>query len=170
MKQQALVSSIFCLAFAGMATFARADFAGQTILGPLGAGSMVTGNTTGHADDNDGFESGTHIFGIWDGGDDVWRLIWPGGDLTLTLDSLGGSDNDLFLYVPGSLDSSADYSIVGAHDVVTLLGAPAGEYFINVDSTFTSEGSYQLAVSAVPAPASGVMLGAGLLCFGRRRR
>lgn len=152
----------------GLATSAQADFTGQTILGPLTNGSIITGNTLGHADDNDGFDSGTHIFNIWDGGDDVFGLNWLGGDLTVTLDSLGGSDNDLFIYSPGFLDSTGDYSIVGDHDVVTLLGAAPGMYYINVDSTLFTEGSYQVAVA--PAPASSTLLGAGLLCLRRRRR
>lgn len=155
-------------ACAGLAAVASADFVGQTILGPLSNGSNVSGDTTGKADDNDGFESGTHIFDIWDGGDDVYALNWTGGDLLVTLDSTGGSDNDLFIYSPGSLDSTGDYSIVGSHDEITLLGAPAGTYYINVDSTAFSEGPYQLAVS--PAPASSIAIGAGLLAVTRRRR
>jgi hypothetical protein len=159
---------VVALAFA--AGVARADFIGQPILGPLGPGGTAFDSTVGKADDNDGFDSGTHIFNIWDGGDDVYLLNWPGGDLTVTLDSFGGSDNDLFVYSPGSLNSTGDYSIAGAHDVVTILGAAPGGYYINVDSTFFSEGSYQLQVSPVPAPASAALLGAGLLCLARRRR
>lgn len=149
---------------------AKADFNGQTILGPLTAGSMVSGNTLGHSDDNDGFDSGGHFFDIWDGGDDVWLLNWAGGTLTVTLDSLGGSDNDLFLYSPGAYDSTGDYSIVGAHDSVTILDAAAGTYYINVDSTMFSEGGYELSVSNIPAPGSLALLGIGGLYAGRRRR
>ncbi len=144
-------------------------FIGQPILGPLSAGSVVFGTTLGHADDNDGFTSGDHIFDIWDGGDDVYKLVWLGGDMTVTLDSLGGSDNDLFVFSPGSLDDTGDYSIVGDHDVVTIPGAPAGDYYINVDSTAFSEGSYRLEVS-VPAPATGFVAGAALIGALRRRR
>ena len=153
----------------GLAAAARADFTGQPILGPLAPGSVVTGSTLGASDDNDGFDSGMHIFDIWDGGDDVYLLNWPGGDLTVTLDSLNGSDNDLFVYSPGALDSTGDYSIVGAHDVVTIPGAVAGDYYINVDSTAFSEGDYQLSV-AVPAPASAALACVGLLRGARRRR
>lgn len=80
-----------------LAQSANADFSGRPILGPLTAGSIVSGSTLGQSDSNDGFDSGGHIFNIWDGGDDVWQLNWAGGTLTVTLDSLGGSDNDLFL-------------------------------------------------------------------------
>ncbi len=149
---------------------ARADFIGQTILGPLSPGSVASGSTLGHSDDNDGFDSGTHIFDIWDGGDDVFRLNWPGGDMTIILDSLNGSDNDLFIYSPGALDSTGDYSAGGSHDVVTLLGAGPGAYYINVDSTAFSEGDYQLTVGSAPAPSAGTLLGAGLLLLARRRR
>ncbi len=170
MKQLSFVHALSFAAALGAGAAARADFAGQPILGPLAPDTTVSGSTLGQSDDNDGFDSGIHIFDIWDGGDNVYLLNWPGGDLTVTLDSLGGSDNDLFLYRPGSLDSTGDYSIVGAHDVVTLPGAVAGDYYINVDSTFFSEGDYQLSVAGVPGPTSGVLLGAGLLCLSRRRR
>jgi hypothetical protein len=170
MRMRTCVCALSCGAALGLGAVARADFSGQPILGPLSAGSVVSGSTLGQTDDNDGFDSGIHIFDIWDGGDNVYLLNWLGGDLTVTLDSLGGSDNDLFVYSPGSLDSTGDYSIVGAHDVVTILGAAAGDYYINVDSTFFSEGSYQLSVAVVPAPASAALLGAGLVCLTRRRR
>ncbi|MBK7403868.1 MAG: PEP-CTERM sorting domain-containing protein [Phycisphaerales bacterium] len=153
------------LAVAGVA---RADFTGQTILGPLSNGSLVSGDTTGHSDDNDGFSSGTHIFDIWDGGDDVWQIDWLGGNLTVNLTSLNGSDNDLFLYTPDSYDDSGNYSIVGAFDTVTEFGAAPGTYFVVVDSTFFTEGAYNLEV--IPAPATGAVFGLGLLGLTRRRR
>jgi hypothetical protein len=153
-----------------LASPAFADFSGQPILGPLAPGGFAAGTTAGKADDNDGWDSGLHIFDIWDGGDDVYRLDWPGGDLTVTLDSLQGADNDLFLYRPGHLDSSDDFSIAGPHDIVSILAAPAGAYFINIDSTAFSEGAYHIGVSDVPAPGSCVLLGAGLLGAARRRR
>ncbi|MBL9121608.1 MAG: hypothetical protein JNL80_17000, partial [Phycisphaerae bacterium] len=133
----------------------------------LSNGSDVFGTTFGKADDNDGFDSGIHIFDIWDGGDDVYQLAWGGGDLTINLTSIGAfTDNDLFLYSPGSLDSTGDYSIRGSLDSVTLLGAAAGTYYINIDSTAFSEGEYQLSV--VPAPGAAVVLGVALV-RGRRR-
>lgn len=168
MKIQTWVLALSVGAAYGVAPGARADFAGQPILGPLTNGGLFTDSTFGKADDNDGFDSGTHIFNIWDGGDDVYKLTWGGGDLTVVLDSLGGSDNDLFVYSPGSLDSTGDYGIAGAHDVVTILGAGAGDYYINVDSTFFSEGDYE--ISVVPAPGAGVLLGVGVLAISRRRR
>jgi len=156
------------LAFGFAAAAAHADFSGQSILGPLTNGSSVTGNTAGHSDDNDGFTSGFHPFNIWDGGDDVWRVNWAGGDMTINLTSLGGSDNDLFLYTPADYNDSGNYSIVGSFDTVTELAAPAGTYYIVVDSTFFSEGAYQLEV--VPAPSAAAVLGLGALGLGLRRR
>lgn len=43
---------------------ARADFTGQPLLGPLSNLSIVTNTTAGKTDDNDGFDSGIHIFNI----------------------------------------------------------------------------------------------------------
>ena len=168
MRRYIFASSVGFLVMAATAGLARADFSGQPILGPLSLGSNVSGNTTGKTDDNDGFESGIHIFDIWDGGDDVWQLNWLGGDLTVELTSLGGSDNDLFVYTPASLDSSGDYSIVGSFDTVTIPGAAAGTYYINVDSQFFSEGAYNLTVT--PAPGAAALLGLGMLGASRRRR
>ncbi len=58
--------SVACAAGAvfGLAGAASADFSGQPILGPLGPGSSVSGNTVGASDDNDGFFSGGPIFFI----------------------------------------------------------------------------------------------------------
>lgn len=153
---------------AALPAVARADFVGQPIVGTLGNGSVISNSTLGKADDNDGFDSGTHIFNIWDGGDDVFKLIWPGGDMVVSLTSLGGSDNDLFIYRPTDLNSSGDYSIVGAFDSVTILAADPGTYYINVDSTFFSEGGYEMTVT--PAPGSVPLLGTGMVLAARRRR
>jgi hypothetical protein len=168
MRLKKSVVMLFVCSTFGLVATAHADFSGQIILGPVTNGSVVTGSTLGDADDNDGFDSGIHIFDIWDGGDDVYLLNWAGGDLTVILDSLGGSDNDLFVYSPGALDSTGDYSIVGSHDEVMIPGAAAGQYYINVDSTFFSEGDYRLEV--VPTPSGAALLGVGLLGWARRRR
>lgn len=152
----------------GIAIPAFGDFSGQPIFGPLSNFSMVMGTTSGAPDNNDGFTSGDHIFNIWDGGDVVYQLNWLGGDMLITLDSLGGSDNDLFLYTPDSYNDSGIYSIVGAHDEVSLAGAAAGTYYIVVDSTFFSEGDYKLTV--VPTPPAGLAFLTGLAFVGSRRR
>jgi len=169
MNRRFVMASV-SLGLAAVST-ASADFTGQPLLGPLTNGSVVDGTTAGKSDDNDGFDSGTHIFFIWDGGDDVYTLDWLGGDMTVTLtNSPGGVDNDLFIYRPGSLDSTGDYSIrdPSVPDVVTILNAGPGTYYINVDTTFFTEGGYQLSVT--PAPSSGLVLAAGLVFGARRRR
>ena len=153
-----------------VASNASADFVGQVILGPLNAGDSVFGSTLGDSDDNDGWDSGIHIFDIWDGGDDVYALNWVGGDINITLTSLDGSDNDLFLYTPDNLDSSSIYSIRGPDDSVQLLDAAPGIYYINVDSQFFSEGAYHLEVAPVPGPGALGLLGLAMLRGGRRRR
>lgn len=159
------------LSFGLLAGVAHADFTGQPILGVLSNGSVVVGNTAGKADDNDGFDSGMHVFGIWDGGDDVYKINWLGGDMTVTLSNLGGGvDNDLFIYRPGDLNSSGDYSLLGGSftDSVTIAGAAAGVYYVNVDSTFFSEGGYRLSV--IPTPTSAMAVFAGMVAVTRRRR
>lgn len=163
-------SHVLAALAAGMfvAGTAQADFSGQTILGPLTDGSAVSGDTTGKGDENDGFTSGFVFAGIWDGGDDVWQINWGGGSLKVDLLSLGGSDNDLFLYTPSSYDDSANYSIVGAFDTVTEVGAPAGIYYVVVDTTFFSEGRYNLTVS--PSPSALGLAGLSALVLGGRRR
>lgn len=159
-----------CLVCAGLSAAARADFSGQPILGPLVPGLMVTGDLTGKSDDNDGFFSGMHIFDIWDGGDDVWSLPWAGGDMTVDLTSLGGSDADLFIYRPSDLDESADYSVAGSFDSVTIPAAVAGTYYVVIDTVPGGEGRYELGVHAVPGPGAAGLLAAAGLVAGRRRR
>jgi hypothetical protein len=157
-------------ALLSFASAAHAGFGGQIILGPLGPGSNVTGDNTFSNDDNDGFTSGTHIFFIWDGGDDAWALDWPGGNLRVDMiynTALG--DPDLFLYTPDNYDDSSIYSITNTGlDTVSLAGAAAGRYYLVVDSSFGAEGPYQLVVT--PTPAAAALLGVSALVIGRRRR
>lgn len=117
----------------------------------------MSGDLTGASDDNDGWFSGFPIFGIWDGGDDVWQLNWPGGDMTIDLiyDNFLG-DPDLFLYTPSNLDESAldSYANTGL-DSVTLPSAAAGTYYVLVDTTAANEGPYLLnATLTVPEPST----------------
>lgn len=149
---------------------ALADFTGQTILGPIGLGDTVNGNTTGATDDNDGFTSGDHFFFIWNGPDDVWQIDWAGGDLTLemTYDNTQ-IDLDLFLYTPASYNDSGNYSTVNT-GVETVLepAAAAGIYYVVIDSeNFSNAGPYTLSVT--PEPTSLGLLGLGALMLVRRR-
>ncbi len=160
----------FAILIAALAAPSFADFTGQPILGPLTNGSSVSGDTTGKSDDNDGFSSGGHFFDIWRGGDDVWRLDWTGGTMTVELfyDNLF-SDLELFVYRPSNLDDSGDYSIVNSgYEVVTINNAAAGSYYINIDSPAFQEGAYRLVVT--PAPSALAALGLGGFALARRRR
>jgi hypothetical protein len=167
--RHSLVFMIGSLCIAAISGQARADFSGQAILGPLTAGSSVSGTLVGAPDINDGFTSGMHIFDIWNGGDRVYGLNWLGGDIDITLTPIGGGYPDLFLYTPDNLDDSGIYSITGGIDQVSLLDAAPGFYYIIVDTTFGGEGAYQLDVSAIPAPGALAVLGAAMV-MGRRRR
>jgi hypothetical protein len=148
---------------------AFADFGGQTILGPLGPGSIVSGNTIGAADENDGIMSGIHIFEIWNGPDDVWALNWPGGDLQVDMTYNNAiSDLDLFLYTPASLDDSGNFSIVnsGLETVFEPAAAP-GTYYVLVDSdTVAHAGAYTLYVT--PEPTTLALLALSLVALRRR--
>jgi hypothetical protein len=163
--------SVLLALVAGLAVPAWADFGGQTILGPLGPGSVVVGDTTGATDDNDGFFSGMHIFDVWLGPDDAYAVEWPGGDLQLemTYDNTT-ADLDLFLYTPADLDNSGNYSIMNS-GVENILepAAPAGTYYVVIDSPdeFTA-GPYTLSVT--PEPGALALLGLGLTVFARRVR
>ncbi|HLO41254.1 MAG TPA: PPC domain-containing protein [Phycisphaerales bacterium] len=165
-----LMSSVVALSLCAFALSARADFAGQTILGPLSLGSSVNGDNTLSNDDNDGWFSGTHIFDLWDGGDDVWRLDWAGGDMMINLSYDNTQcDPDLFLYVPGSLDESTyDNYLNTSPNSITVMGAAAGTYYILVDSSAGSEGAYNLEV--IPAPGVVTLAGVASLAMARRRR
>lgn len=155
-----------------LASAAQADFAGQTILGPIVGSMQVSGDTTFSTDDNDGFTSGTHIFDIWDGGDDVWEFQWHGGRIhaQLEYDNSGSVDVDLFLYRPTNLDDSGDYSIMNTGlDQIVLNGMPAGTYYFVVDSTAGAEGAYTLSV-LLPSPGPAALGGLACVFAGVRRR
>jgi hypothetical protein len=171
MKKAFLVSLLAMAACLTASTSALADFAGQTIFGPIGPGSVVNGNTTGATDDNDGIMSGVHYFEIWNAPDDVWELTWPGGDLALEMtydNSL--IDLDLFLYRPGSYDDSGDYSILNSGiENILLPAAEAGTYYVLIDGPNPSDvGPYTLAVT--PEPTTLALLGLGLVFVMRRSR
>lgn len=159
------------IVLASLAPVALADFGGQTILGPLSFGSSVNDTLVGASDDNDGWFSGGPVFGIWDGGDDVWALNWTGGKLIIDLVyNTADGDPDLFLYTPGSYDDSSydSYANTGL-DSVTVFGAAPGLYYILIDTTAGNEGAYTLNV--LPAPGSVALFGAlGCGMLRRRRR
>lgn len=170
MKQTTSIVTLALATSLALAASAAADFVGQPILGPITLGSSVSGNTTGHADDNDGWDSGIHIFDIWDGGDDVWQLNWAGGDMNLQLlyNPAPPVDLDMFLYEPGAYDSTGIYSIINTGvEEILYPAAPAGVYYINIDSPIGQEGAYTLNVLPEPATLALLALGA---CAVRRRR
>ena len=173
MKHVTLYGALGAALAATAAGSAYADFAGQTILANLIAGSVVSGDTTGATDDNDGWFSGTHIFDLWDGGDDVYTLDWAGGDLelTLTYDNSGFNDLDLFLYTPADLNDSL-YDSIGntGVDSVAVAGAAGGTYYIIIDSSAGAEGPYTLRVSDIPAPGAITLAGLAFANAARRRR
>lgn len=169
MKKSLIPAGMAVVAVLAVASAASADFIGQPILGPITLGSSVTGNTVGHADDNDGWDSGKHIFDIWAGGDDVWQLNWAGGDMNLQLlyNPAPPVDLDMFLYEPGAYDSTGTYSIINTGvEEILYPAAPAGIYYINIDSPIGQEGAYTLNV--LPEPTTLVLLALGACALHRR--
>jgi hypothetical protein len=168
MKFGFALSALAVLTLCALVSPAAASFTGQTILGPLGPGSVVTGDTLAATDNNDGFGSGGHIYHIWNGPDDVWALNWPGGDLELnmTYDNTH-ADLDLFLYTPENYSDCWNYSIVNdGLENIPLPAAAPGLYYVVVDSPdLDTAGAYTLSVN--PEPASVALL--GLLLVARRR-
>ena len=138
-------------------------------LGPLGPGSSVTGDTSTSTDDNDGDDPGVSG-GLWSGGDDVYSVVWPGGDLTadLLFTDVDG-DLDLYLYDTDAttvLDTSTSTS---DNEQVTAAGLGAGTYYLLVDGWLGDSNTYELNV--IPTPGTSALFGAfGLAGLARRRR
>lgn len=156
------------IAVLAIGSAARADFSGQTILGPLGVGSSVNGDTTNSTDDNDGEFSG--VFSLdWTGPDDVWQLDWTGGDMQLDLlFSHAEGDLDLFLYVPGQLAfSSQESETTTDNEAIFKPAAAAGTYYVLVDGYDFAAAAYTLNVTPEPATLSLLALG-GLMLLRRR--
>jgi hypothetical protein len=169
MKNALFVVTLALAAILAITSSASADFTGQTILGPIGPGSSVFGDTTNSTDDNDGWYSGTHIFYLWEGPDDVWQLDWPGGDMGLEMTYDNTSiDLDLFLYTAGSPDESIldSYLNTGVENI-SYAAAPAGTYYVLIDG-YLGAGPYQLTVT--PEPGSLLLLAMGTLLLVRRSR
>jgi hypothetical protein len=169
MKRISLFTCLACVGMLALALPASADFSGQIILGPIGLGSVVNGDTTGASDDNDGITSGMHIWDVWTGPDDVWQINWTGGDLALEMTYNNAlCDLDLFLYTPTSYDDSGNFSILNS-GVENILepAAATGTYYVLVDAPNSDAGAYTLSVT--PEPASLALLGLGLAVIARRR-
>lgn len=152
------------------ASIAHADFTGQEILGPLHPGSFVYGSLNGQDNSNNGSSSGPFGLG-WDGPDVVYGLDWPGGALKIELSILSPIDHmGLFLYTPSDLDHAAVSSVAIADEQrIDLINAPAGDYFVLIDSVIAPVGDYYLTV--IPEPASGALfIIAAALVMRRSRR
>lgn len=165
---QRFVRAALAASFLAATSAALADFSGQTILGPLNPGDSVNGSTIGASDDNDGWTSGDHFFFIWNGPDDVWSIDWPGGDLAIEMTYDNSQvDLDLFLYTPGSLNDSGNYSILntGVENILEPAAAP-GTYYVVIDSE-SAGGAYTLSVA--PEPSSLALFGLAALAALRRR-
>ena len=164
----AMKATLSAGALLGLAGAAHATFAGQTILGPLGPGSSVNGNTANSTNDNNGGVSGTPG-GSWSGNDDVYALNWPGGSITIDL-LFTHASGDLDLYLYSGNETTVLASSLSTSDNEGVSGTlAAGSYFILVDGWQGDSNTYTLNV--IPSPAAAGVFGmAGLAGLARRRR
>ncbi len=137
-------------------------------IGTLMDGDQATGNTNGSSNDLV-TTSGNAFTGTGTaetGGDDVYELIWGGGDLNAWLNFESGLDLDLFLY--DSADDLVDSAFTVANpEHLSVAGLAAGTYYLRVDGFFGDAGGYTL---TLPAPGSVALLGLAGLAGLRRRR
>lgn len=154
----------------GLAGAAQALFTGQTILGPLGPGSSVNGDTALGTNDNNGTTTGTPGTTTWSGNDDVYALNWPGGSITIDLlfTHSSATDVDLFLYAGNGATLLASSTSVSDNESIAGTLA-AGSYHIMIDGWQGAATAYTLNVIPTPA-AAGVLGMAGLAGLARRRR
>ena len=136
----------------------------------LNGGESIQGDTSNSTDDmNNGSIGGG---GSWNGGDDVYRLEWGGGDITIDLffsKDAGGSGGDLDLYLLDGPGSGFASTSVTDDEQIVVAGLAAGKYWIVVDGWAGASNSYKLAVS--PTPGAAAVFGlAGIAAAGRRRR
>lgn len=168
MKKAATILGVLGLATAANAGVTLDDLSIGTLMG----GDSVMGNTAGSSDDMSGdlILSG----GSWSGGDDVYTLVWGGGDMTIDLlFTNAAGDLDLFLFDNNTATGGelAQGISVDDNEQVVVLGAAAGTYWVSVDGWFGANNSYTLNVSQdIPAPSAMAILGLGGLVAGRRRR
>lgn len=112
------------------------------------------------------------------GGDDVYEIVWGGGDFDATLDILSTTlplnlpaELDMYLYDSAEPSSSIGFSgqgnSTGDPDTLSLPGLAAGTYYLRVDGLFDS-GAYNLSIA--PAPGALGLLGLSGLAGLRRRR
>ncbi len=86
---------------------------------------------------------------------DQYNLNWPGGDLTVTMDS---SEFDEYLVVfepPGEPDGTrhdVDAQVGTPPETLSLSNAPPGNYTIWANSFEPATGSYQISVGGCPIP------------------
>lgn len=140
-------------------------------IGTLTAGDSVLGDTLGSSNDMNGVLIVESIF-QWSGNDDVYTLVWGGGDLVLDLlNTSADGDLDLFLFDSSLAGSAIALSLTTSDDEqIEMLGLAAGTYWISVDGWEGDSNSYSLSVSGIPAPGSLALLGLGGVVAGRRRR
>lgn len=81
---------------------------------------------------------------------DEFTLIWPGGDLTISIDS-AVFDEYLVVIDPNLVKTDIDYYFT-APEVFMVPAAPAGTYSIFGTSALVATGAYQVCVSDVGGP------------------
>ncbi len=119
-------------------------------IGTLVAPGSVNGNTSGAGNNADltGPLPGTSASGSNNGPDQVWTLVWPGGDLDLTLTA---STNLNLGLIEGDFNFVASSSATGTTETLRVPNLAAGSYSIVVDSRNGQQGAYTLTAGFMPS-------------------
>lgn len=137
-------------------------------LGMLTPGVAVIGDTS-NSSDNIAGNDGTYLTGDdgWNGGDDVYTIVWGGGELTLEANfTHADGDLDLFLYEELGRDPLALSTNSADLESLTIDLEP-GTYYAVLDGWQGDSNSYSIALVPEPGSASLLLLiGGGLM---RRR-
>lgn len=111
----------------------------------------------------------------WDnaGNEVAYRYDHAGGDISATLTGLSG-DLDFVLIDASGVTAGAVAVSEGfggaASESLELLGAPAGTYYVVVDTFGAAFAGSNFTLTVIPAPGAFALLGLGGLAVARRRR
>ncbi|GAB4545769.1 MAG: hypothetical protein Tsb0013_03910 [Phycisphaerales bacterium] len=143
------------------------QFLADFVIGTLMDGDQVTGDTRNSTNDFISVDGDPFVqSGPETGGDDIYELIWGGGDFDAYLNFEAGKDLDLFLYDANDTYLARAYTTDNPENL-SVANLPAGTYYLRVDGFLGDNSAYTL---TIPAPGSVALLGLAGLAGVRRRR